>query len=222
VWEATSPEKQQEVALWERVRKVGRRQAACEATSPEDQAQLDAAHEALRAAERDRKAGEKMAALRGRLHNPPSPDAPELIGAIMALPELLGALDHRLRADQDGTFTATHQLTAEELGVLCVCLHLLRESAPIRVEGMSTSARWPRREPPLVATPDLRGRAPSTAQTAAALVCRPQRYRPRHLRPPHPRTRDRMGPRAAARQLNRESRSYMRQNGPRRLSAYEP
>jgi hypothetical protein len=103
VWEATSPEKQQEVALWERVRKVGRRQAACEATSPEDQAQLDAAHEALRAAERDRKAGEKMAALRGRLHNPPSPDAPELIGAIMALPELLGALDHRLRADQDGT-----------------------------------------------------------------------------------------------------------------------
>lgn len=56
-----------------------------------------------------------------------------------------------------GTWTATHQLTAEERGVLCVCLHLLREVGSVEISGMSTSARWPRREPPLVATTDLRG-----------------------------------------------------------------
>ena len=98
----------------------------------------------------------RLAALRERLRNPPSPDAPELIGAVMAQPELLEALEHKLRADQDGTFTATHKLTAEELGVLCVCLHLLRELGSIEISGMGTSARWPRREPPLVAPTGLK------------------------------------------------------------------
>ena len=155
-YDATSPEHQREQALWQRIQNKARRKAAAEATSPEDQAQIDAAHEALRVAERARKAREKMAALRERLHNPPSPDAPELIGAIMMQPELLEALEHKLREDQDGTWTATHMLTAEELGVLCVCLHLLRELGSVEISGMATSARWPRREPPLVATTGLK------------------------------------------------------------------
>jgi hypothetical protein len=47
-------------------------------------------------------------------------------------------------------------LTAEELGVLCVCLHLLREFGSVEISGMGTSARWPRREPPLVAPAGLK------------------------------------------------------------------
>ena len=37
--------------------------------------------------------------------------------------------------------TATHMLTAEELGVLCVVLHLLRELGSVEISGMGTSAR---------------------------------------------------------------------------------
>jgi hypothetical protein len=66
VWEATSPEGQREADIWQRLQNVGRRKQAHEATSSEDQAQLDAAHEALRAAERERKAREKMSALKER------------------------------------------------------------------------------------------------------------------------------------------------------------
>ena len=62
----------------------------------------------------------------------------------------------KLREDSDGTFTATHMLTAEELGVLVVCLHLLRGLGSVCIEGMGTTARWPRREPPLVATTGLK------------------------------------------------------------------
>ena len=149
-WEELSPERQQERAFSERFRSLGRRKAAAAATTPEAQAQLDAAHEALRAAERDRKAREKMAALIERLHNPPSPDAPELIGAVMMMPELLEAVEHKLRRDSDGTYTATHQLTVEELGVLVTVLHLLRGLGSVEITGMASSARWPRREPPLV------------------------------------------------------------------------
>jgi hypothetical protein len=43
----------------------------------------------------------------------------------------------------------------EELGVPVTVLHLLRELGSVEIAGMSTSARWPRREPPLVA-PDNR------------------------------------------------------------------
>ena len=93
-------------------------------------------HEKLAAQERDRKTREKIQALKQRLHNPPSPDAPELIGAVMMQPELLEALEHKLRQDQDGTWTATHMLTAEELGVLVVCLHLLRELGSVEISGM--------------------------------------------------------------------------------------
>ena len=156
VWEATSPEGQREAALWQRLQNVGRRKQAHQATSPEAQAALDQAHEALRAAERERKTREKLAALRERLLHPPSADAPELIGAVLMQPELLEALEHRLREDQDGTWTATHQLEPLEVGVLVTCLHLMREVGSIEISGMSTSARWPKREPPLVATPGLR------------------------------------------------------------------
>ena len=185
-------------------RSAGRRKAAAEATSPEDQAQIDAAHEALRVAERARKAREKMAALRERLRNPPSPDAPELIGAIMMQPELLEALEHKLREDSDGTFTATHMLTAEELGVLCVCLHFLRELGSVRSSGMGTSC--PLAETRTAACRDRRAerRASPAAPPTAALVHRRGRCCPRQLR--RPCTRDRggeMGPRADARKLTR-------------------
>jgi hypothetical protein len=155
-WEETSPERQQDRALFERFRSVGRRKAAAAATSPEEQARLDAAHAALRAAERDRKAREKFEALKQRLHNPPSPDAAELIGAVMMQHELFEACEHKLRQDSDGTWYATHQLTVEELGVLAVCLHLLRELGSVEITGMGSTARWPRREPPLVAASGLR------------------------------------------------------------------
>ena len=155
-YDATSPEHQREQALWQRIQNKARRKAAAEATSPEDQAQIDAAHEALRAAERDRKAREKMAALRERLHNPPSRDAPELIGAVLMQPALFEALEHKLRNDGTGNYTATHLLTVEEVGVLAVCLHLLRELGSVEITGMASSARWPRREPPLVPVDGLR------------------------------------------------------------------
>jgi hypothetical protein len=155
-WEETSPERQQERALFERFRSVGRRKGAATHTTAEEQAQLDAAHEAMHAAERDRKAREKIRALKQRLRNPPSADAPELVGAIMMQPELLESLEHRLRQDSDGTYTATHQLTVEELGVLVTVLHLLRELGSVEIPGMSTNASWPRRDPPLVATTGLR------------------------------------------------------------------
>ena len=90
------------------------------------------------------------------MHNPPSPDAPELIGAVLMQPELLESLDHKLRRDSDGTYTATHQLTVEELGVLVTGLHLLRELGSVEIPGMAGNANWPRRDPPLVATTGLR------------------------------------------------------------------
>jgi hypothetical protein len=155
-WEATAPEKQQEAVWWQRIQNKARRQAAAAATSPEEQARLDAAHDRLAKAERDRKAREKIARHKERLHNPPSPDAPELIGAVLMQPELLDALEHKLRQDSDGTWYATHQLTVEELGVLVTVLHLLRELGSVEIAGMSTSARWPRREPPLVAPDNLK------------------------------------------------------------------
>jgi hypothetical protein len=88
-WEATSPEKQEDRALFERFRSAARRKAAAAATSPEEQQQLNEMHERLAAQDRNRKAKEKMRRLRERLHNPPSPDAPELIGAVLMMPELL-------------------------------------------------------------------------------------------------------------------------------------
>jgi hypothetical protein len=155
-WQETAPEEQAGRALFERFRSVARRKAAAAATTPEEQQRLNEMHERLAAQERDRKAREKIQALKQRLHNPPSHDAPELVGATMMQPELLEALEHKLREDQDGTWTATHMLTAEELGVLVVCLHLLRELGSVEITGMGTSARWPRREPPLVQTDGLR------------------------------------------------------------------
>jgi hypothetical protein len=60
------------------------------------------------------------------------------------------------RRPSDGTYTATHQLTVEELGVLVTVLHLLRELGSVEITGMAGTANWPRRDPPLVATTGLR------------------------------------------------------------------
>ncbi len=99
---------------------------------------------------------EKIQALRQRLRNPPSPDAPELIGAVMMQPALLESLEYRLRDDGTGKFTAGFLLEPLELGVLATCLHLLRELGSVEISGMATTARWPRREPPIVPVEGLR------------------------------------------------------------------
>ena len=71
-------------------------------------------------------------------------------------PALFEAIENKLRNDGTGNYTATHLLSVEELGVLAVCLHLLRELGSVEITGMASSARWPRREPPLVPVDGLR------------------------------------------------------------------
>lgn len=74
----------------------------------------------------------------------------------MMQPALLEALEHKLRDDGTGKFTAGPLLEPPELGVLATCLHLLRELGSLEISGMATTARWPRREPPLVPVDGLR------------------------------------------------------------------
>jgi hypothetical protein len=66
----------------------------------------------------------------------------------------------RLRRDPtdpsgDG-YRSSHALEVPELGVLVTVLHLLRATDPVVISGMSASARWPRREPPLVPAENLK------------------------------------------------------------------
>ena len=87
-------------------------------------------------------------------------------------PELLEAQEVKLRPDGTGGFTATHLLDPAEIGVLFTVLHLLRELGSVEVAGMASTgmastAKWPKREPPLVPVDGLR---------AALLELRNQRW----------------------------------------------
>ena len=193
-------------ALWQRIQNKACGKDATEATSPEDQAQIDAAHEALRAAERARKAREKMAALRERLRNPPAPDAPELIGAIFdATGAVRGDLSTSSATTGIGNYTATHLLTVGGTWRACRLSPLLRELDSVEITGMGI-------QQPVGPGASHRS-SRSTGYATSCCSCgsggmahggRRGRYRPGYLR--RPCTRDRgggMGPRADARKLTR-------------------
>ena len=74
----------------------------------------------------------------------------------MAERALFESCEIRLRGDEETGYVNTHTLEALELGVLVVCLHLLREQKPIVISGMSTAARWPKRKSMLVPVEGLR------------------------------------------------------------------
>ena len=145
-WEASAPEVVEKRSQWEHIRWLGRKHVARELHTAEDNQVIRDSSEALATRQREREAKERLAALRSKRLNPPHADAAEIVAAVMAEPGLFASCEVKLRGNDETGYVNTHALEPAEIGALFVVLHLLRENGSIEIHGMSTSARWPKRD----------------------------------------------------------------------------
>jgi len=124
---------------------------------PGTKATIREANEELRRRESERKAEEQIRDLADRHRHPADPRAESLLAAVLADDSLFEALEVKLREDGRGGYTSTHDITPLEIGVLVTTLGLLRERGSVEIGDFGASAKWPRRDPPLVTVDGLRG-----------------------------------------------------------------
>jgi hypothetical protein len=156
-WKETSPQEVEKKSIAERLRYLGRTQAARELHTPEANALIRESSEALHEKERERTARRRLAELRERRANPPDPRAASILAAVAADDILLSCLEHRFRPveGQEGQ-TATSVLSAADIGVLLVTLRLLGERNPLRFQGWASATSWPWRDPRIAPAEGLR------------------------------------------------------------------
>jgi hypothetical protein len=75
---------------------------------------------------------------------------------VLADDSLWDAVQTKMRPDGRGHLHSEHLLEPREIGVLWTALPLLSEHGSFEVVGISSAARWPRHDPPLVPAEGLR------------------------------------------------------------------
>jgi hypothetical protein len=137
---ALPPEPDQYPATRAKQRVLNRRAIDAYPRSEAEVEGMRRSHEAMREQEHQRGVKSKIQALtEKRKLGPGHPQAASIVAAVMADPEILDDMHHRLRETKDG-YHAFRALDIEDVGVLCTILHLLSEQGSVRVKGLTAGS----------------------------------------------------------------------------------